>query len=134
MLLRFLDLKRLQSAELGSSCVKQSHNPHSLGHFRLNLIREFSAFPVVQSKMTPSRHLNLVPPLVQSGRVDELLQLGQTLASSLSPSNNSLAVFPTNMVRLLFCVCRPDFIWLFSHLGYSNSKSRLSGRATCVFR
>jgi hypothetical protein len=51
--------------------------------------------------MTSSRHLNLAPPLVQSGRVDELIQLGQTLTSSLSPSDNSLAIFVTNTVRQL---------------------------------
>lgn len=49
--------------------------------------------------MKASGHLNLVPPLVQPGRADELLQLGRTLTSSLSPSNNSLAVFVTNIVR-----------------------------------
>ena len=51
--------------------------------------------------MTVSRHLNLAPPLVHSGRVDELIQQGQTLSASLSPSSNSLAVFVTSTVRPL---------------------------------
>ncbi|KAF7969294.1 hypothetical protein HWV62_22433 [Athelia sp. TMB] len=43
--------------------------------------------------MSASNHLDLAPPLVRSGRVEELTKLGQTLRSTFSPSNNSLAVY-----------------------------------------
>lgn len=45
-------------------------------------------------------NLNLVPPLVQSGHVHELIALGQTVSASLSPLDNSLAAFITNTVRV----------------------------------
>jgi hypothetical protein len=51
--------------------------------------------------MMGARHLNLAPPLVRSGRASELVELGQTLACSLSPTNNTLAAFVTNTVRRL---------------------------------
>ena len=45
------------------------------------------------------QHLNLVPPLIQAGKYQELLETGQTLKSALSPANNSLVVYLSNVVR-----------------------------------
>lgn len=59
--------------------------------------------------MTVSNHLNLTPPLVQFGRVDELSLSGQTVSSSWSPSKNSLAVYATNIVRMLLLTPQIDF-------------------------
>ncbi|KAF4610945.1 hypothetical protein D9613_006754 [Agrocybe pediades] len=44
-----------------------------------------------------SDHLNLVPPLVESGKFQELLDAGQTLSVALSPADNSLSAFITNL-------------------------------------
>ncbi|KAF5369464.1 hypothetical protein D9758_002731 [Tetrapyrgos nigripes] len=46
-----------------------------------------------------AQHINLVPPQVESGHFDELLQAGQTISATTSPFDNSLAVFlsPTNI-------------------------------------
>jgi hypothetical protein len=49
-------------------------------------------------------HLNLVPPLVEAGHVDELIQAGQTLHASWSPLNNSLAVFVASAVGSRFLI------------------------------
>ncbi|KAJ3718910.1 Nup85 nucleoporin-domain-containing protein [Lentinula raphanica] len=40
-----------------------------------------------------SKHLELVPPLVEAGNVSELVHSGRIVASSFSPSRNSLAVY-----------------------------------------
>jgi hypothetical protein len=50
-------------------------------------------------------HLNLVPPLVESGHVDELIQAGQTLHASWSPLNNSLAISVASAVGSRFLMC-----------------------------
>lgn len=52
-----------------------------------------------KDRMPVSQHLNLVPPLVQAGQLRELLETGQTLKSTLSPANNSLAIYLSNAVR-----------------------------------
>ncbi|KDR68007.1 hypothetical protein GALMADRAFT_79171 [Galerina marginata CBS 339.88] len=41
-------------------------------------------------------HLNLLPPLVESGKFKELVNAGQTISSVLSPSDNSFGVFITS--------------------------------------
>ena len=41
---------------------------------------------------------NLAPPLVPAGKPEDLLLAGQTLSASLSPLDNSLAIFVTNAV------------------------------------
>ncbi|RDB15810.1 Nuclear pore complex protein Nup85 [Hypsizygus marmoreus] len=46
--------------------------------------------------MAGPNHLNLVPPLVELGDVNGLINAGQTLCASWSPLNNSLAIFVTN--------------------------------------
>ena len=38
------------------------------------------------------QHLDLVPPLVEAGNFNVLVQSGHTVSSSLSPYNSSLAV------------------------------------------
>lgn len=40
--------------------------------------------------------INLVPPLVEAGKFGDLVAAGQTISSTLSPQDNSLAVFITN--------------------------------------
>ncbi|KAJ3729997.1 Nup85 nucleoporin-domain-containing protein [Lentinula guzmanii] len=39
------------------------------------------------------KHVELVPPLVEAGKISELVQSGRAVAASLSPSDNSLAVY-----------------------------------------
>ncbi|KAF8159828.1 Nup85 nucleoporin-domain-containing protein [Crassisporium funariophilum] len=46
--------------------------------------------------MPGTDNLNLVPPLVQTGKFEELVKSGQTISASLSSADNSLAVFITN--------------------------------------
>ncbi|KAJ3508718.1 hypothetical protein NLJ89_g5602 [Agrocybe chaxingu] len=41
-------------------------------------------------------HLNLAPPLVKAGQSEELVKSGQTLAATLSPADNTFAVFIQN--------------------------------------
>lgn len=48
--------------------------------------------------MARNDHLNLVPPLVESGHVNDLIQAGQFLQASSSPLNNSFAVFVTSAI------------------------------------
>ena len=55
----------------------------------------------LREEMLGADHINLVPPVVESGRFHDLLKAGQTVSASLSPSSNSLAVFLTNTVYLL---------------------------------
>lgn len=43
-------------------------------------------------------HLNLAPPLVEAGRVQDFIDAGQTISSTFSPSDETLAVFVTNVV------------------------------------
>lgn len=54
--------------------------------------------------MSGASHLNLVPPLVKAGHIDDLLQAGQTLSATFSPLNNTLGVFVTSAVCLLIKV------------------------------
>jgi len=49
--------------------------------------------------MPAAEYLTLVPPLVEAGKFNELVKAGQTLSSTFSPSDNSFAVFITNVVR-----------------------------------
>jgi len=46
-----------------------------------------------------TQNINLLPPLVESGRFEELVQSGQTISATTSPFDNSLAIFlsPTNV-------------------------------------
>jgi hypothetical protein len=46
-------------------------------------------------------HLNLAPPLVESGKFDDLLKSGQTISGTLSPTDNSLAIWIRNVVSTL---------------------------------
>lgn len=74
--------------------------------------------PIVQSCVTVWRrllnemlrvdHINLVPPVVESGRFHDLVKAGQTVSASLSPSSNSLAVFLTNAVS---AASDSAFVW-----------------------
>ncbi|KAG5641793.1 hypothetical protein DXG03_004179 [Asterophora parasitica] len=50
--------------------------------------------------MPGETHLNLVPPLVEAGDVEGLAKAGQTLVSSWSPLNSSLAVFVSSTKSL----------------------------------
>lgn len=50
--------------------------------------------------MSGDNHLNLLPPLIESGHLDEFVQSGQTLAASLSPLDNSVAVLITTVCGL----------------------------------
>ena len=54
--------------------------------------------PLAREEMLGADHINLVPPVVESGKFHDLVKAGQTVSSSLSPSSNSLAVFLTNTV------------------------------------
>ncbi|KAK2465707.1 hypothetical protein APHAL10511_002251 [Amanita phalloides] len=45
--------------------------------------------------MTSKSHLNLAPPLVYSGQSERLAQAGQAICASLSPHDNSIAVYLT---------------------------------------
>ncbi|KAF8343506.1 Nup85 nucleoporin-domain-containing protein [Amanita rubescens] len=45
--------------------------------------------------MTGKSHLNLAPPLVDSGQSESLVKSGQAICASLSPHDNSLAVYVT---------------------------------------
>ena len=47
---------------------------------------------------TTEDHLDLVPPLVEIGKFIDLVNAGQTISASISPADNSLAVFITNSV------------------------------------
>ena len=49
--------------------------------------------------MSEDNLLNVLPPLVQSGRIDELIDTGRTLSMSVSPLDNSVATFVTADVR-----------------------------------
>lgn len=42
-------------------------------------------------------YLNLVPHLVEAGKFQDLVDAGQTLSSVLSPLDNSLAIYATNL-------------------------------------
>jgi len=61
-----------------------------------------------------SDHLSLLPPLVEAGKFHELVDAGQTLSAILSPADNSLGVYITNLVcltapelsQILFLSCR----------------------------
>jgi nuclear pore complex protein Nup85 len=55
-------------------------------------------------EMLGTDHINLVPPVVETGRFYDLVKAGQTVSASLSPSSNSLAVFLTNTVCFLHSV------------------------------
>jgi len=46
-------------------------------------------------------HLNLAPPLVEFGKFDDLLKSGQTISGTLSPADNSLAIWIKNAVSTL---------------------------------
>lgn len=48
--------------------------------------------------MDAQEDLNLVPPVIEFGRFEELVKAGQTICSSLSPADNSFAVFLKNAV------------------------------------
>ena len=50
--------------------------------------------------MTGKGHLNLAPPLVDSGQSDSLIKAGQAICASLSPHDNALAVYVTREVRV----------------------------------
>ena len=49
--------------------------------------------------MSDANLLNVLPPLVQSGRIGELIDTGRTLSMSVSPLDNSVATFVTADVR-----------------------------------
>lgn len=55
--------------------------------------------------MSSTENLNLVPPLIESGRFHELIKAGQTISSSFSPLDNSFSAFITyaNTVRAQRC-------------------------------
>lgn len=50
--------------------------------------------------MLGTDYINLVPPLVEAGKFQALVAAGQTISSTLSPLDNSLAVFVTNTVSV----------------------------------
>ena len=54
--------------------------------------------------MVLSQHLNLVPPLIQAGKHQDLLETGQTLKSAFCAANNSLAIYLSNVVRSSSCI------------------------------
>ena len=58
--------------------------------------------------MLGADHINLVPPVVESGKFHDLLKAGQTVSASWSPSSNSLGVFLTNTV--CFAAFRSAFV------------------------
>ncbi|KAF8713566.1 hypothetical protein AX14_012920 [Amanita brunnescens Koide BX004] len=45
--------------------------------------------------MTRKSHLNLAPPLVEPGQLESLAKAGQAICASLSPHDNSLAIYVT---------------------------------------
>jgi hypothetical protein len=49
--------------------------------------------------MPAAEYLTLAPPLVEAGKFNELVKAGQTVSFTLSSSDNSFAVFITNVVR-----------------------------------
>ena len=50
--------------------------------------------------MTGKTHLNLAPPLVEHGQPDSLAKAGQAICASLSPHDNSSAIYVTSEVRM----------------------------------
>jgi nuclear pore complex protein Nup85 len=59
--------------------------------------------------MSPPKpvHLNVLPPLVQSGHIDKFIESGRTLSASLSPLDNSVAAFVSNAVCICFATLPP---------------------------
>ncbi len=55
---------------------------------------------VLPTAMTGKSHLNLAPPLVDSGQSESLAKADQAICASLSPHDNSLAVYVTREVRV----------------------------------
>ena len=51
--------------------------------------------------MATDNVLNVLPPLVQSGRFDEFIDAGRTLSMSLSPLDNSVAAYVTVEVEIV---------------------------------
>ncbi|KAF9526094.1 Nup85 nucleoporin-domain-containing protein [Crepidotus variabilis] len=51
--------------------------------------------------MATNSNLNLAPPLVEFGKFEDLVTTGQTISSTVSPADNSFAVFMKNLVRSL---------------------------------
>jgi hypothetical protein len=50
--------------------------------------------------MPATKILNLKPPLVPSGKIDQFVGSGRTLASTFSPFDNSLTVFVADAVGI----------------------------------
>ena len=61
----------------------------------IELFDHETRLPAIMARDT---HLNLVPPLVESGHIEDLIQAGQSLRASFSPLNNTVAVFVTSAV------------------------------------
>lgn len=57
--------------------------------------------------------LNLVPPLVESGKFIDLVNAGQTISTCLSPADNTLAIFITNSVSLTSVVFGCSYSFFF---------------------
>jgi len=52
--------------------------------------------------MDTNNVLDVLPPLVQSGRFDEFIDAGRTLSMSLSPLDNSVATYVTVEVEIVY--------------------------------
>jgi hypothetical protein len=50
--------------------------------------------------MTGKSQLNLAPPLVEHGQSESLAKAGQAICASLSPHDNSSAIYVTTEVRM----------------------------------
>lgn len=51
--------------------------------------------------MQSTPHLDVLPPLVETGKTDELVESGRTLFTTVSPLNDSYAVFPAPLLEKL---------------------------------
>lgn len=51
--------------------------------------------------MRSTPHLDVLPPLVEAGKTDELVESGRTLFTAVSPLNDSYAVFPVPLFEKL---------------------------------
>jgi hypothetical protein len=89
-----LDMDALVVLDISALFNGTGHVPH------FDLRRAFGIFPVAImvlaiGDMSGDDLLNVLPPLVQSGRFGEFIDAGRTLSMSLSPLDNSVATFVT---------------------------------------
>ncbi|KAF9077929.1 Nup85 nucleoporin-domain-containing protein [Rhodocollybia butyracea] len=74
------------------------------------------------------QHIDLVPPLVEAGKFQDLVQSGHTILASLSPRNNSLAV---NVAPLELSSLKPsdveqdEAVYFATHVDIPSSERRL---------